>query len=279
MCRLAIVISNKNIQNNYIANIFWFKEHSIFKQCYKEPYTPYDENNPRNHNTNLDGYGIGFFVKKLAKKYTNIIPSWNDVNLFHILPYIKTKILMIHLRAVDPLVQSNFKYIGNQSKTPVHSFNCHPFVYNEWMFSHNGFIESFYNGKSRKKIINKIDDDLLLNIMGNTDSEYLFYLILTYIKKGFDTVTAIKKVFIYLNKISKKLTISINIIITNGIQTYSTRYINKENLKPPSLYYIKNHDNIIISSEPFDKSNDLWELVPKNSLIIVKNKKINISNI
>lgn len=279
MCRLAIILSKKNIKNNYIANIFWFKEHSIFKQCYKEPYTPYDESNPRNHNINLDGYGIGFYVKKLAKKYTNIIPSWNDVNLFHILPYIKTKTLMIHLRAVDPLVQSNFKYIGNQSKTPVHSFNCHPFVYKNWMFSHNGFIESFYDGKTRKKIINKIKDELLLNIMGNTDSEYLFYLILTYIKNGNTPIISIKKVIKYLNKISKDSTISINIILTNGIFTYVTRYINKNNIKPPSLYYIKNNDNIIISSEPFDKNNNLWKLIDKNSIIKIKNQEMTFTNL
>ena len=33
--------------------------------------------------------------------------------------------------------------------------------------------------------------------------------------------------------------------------------IHKNNIKPPSLYYIKNDDNIIISSEPLDKNNNL----------------------
>ena len=118
-----------------------------------------------------------------------------------------------------------------------------------------------------------------MNIMGNTDSEYLFYLILTYIKNGNTPIIAIKKVIKYLNKISKDSTISINIILTNGIFTYVTRYINKNNIKPPSLYYIKNDDNIIISSEPLDKNNNLWKLIDENSILKIKNQDMTFSNL
>ena len=263
MCRLLFVLSNNDLTKKNIRDLLWFQEHSIFKQCYKDPYTPFDESNPRNHSVNLDGYGIGFYNDNLPKKYTNIIPSWNDVNLFQMIPYIKTNILMVHIRAVDPLVEDNFKYIGNQSQTPVHVYNCHPFTYERYMFCHNGFIEAFYKGNLRKKIINQIDDDLLLKIKGNTDSEYLFYLIMTFFKKSNNITNAIKTSINFINNLDPTLTFSMNIIITNGSITVGTRYINKDNLNPPSLYYYKSDDKMYISSEPLQKNNSNWKLVKK----------------
>jgi len=273
MCRLFIIKKKIYININYITNLLWFYENSIFKQSYKNPYTPYDDNNPRNHIINLDGYGIGFFIDSIPKKYTNIIPSWNDKNLFQILPYIKTKILLTHIRAVDPLVQTNFKYLGNNSNIPVHIYNCHPFIYKKIMFCHNGYLQCFSEGNKRKKIINKIKDNLILEILGNTDSEYLFYLILSYYEIYKNMIKSIIKTFKFLNTLGG--TISINLIITDGINIFSTRYINDKNSNPPSLYYKKKKDEIIISSEPLEKNNSEWIYVKKNKLIHI-NKNINL---
>lgn len=277
MCRLAIIINKNNINIEYLTKLLWFYEHSIFKQCYKEPYTPYDDNNPRNHKINLDGFGIGFFADNIPKKYTNIIPSWNDTNLFQIIPYIKTKVLLTHIRAVDSLSESNFKYLGNKSNTPVHLYNCHPFIYKNWMFCHNGFIECFYKGSCRKKIINKIKNHLLLEILGTTDSEYIFYLIISYYEIYNDMIKSIINCIKFLNKFSGIITV--NLIITDGINTYATRYVNSNNDKPPSLYYIKKNDEIILSSEPLEKNNTEWILVKKNSIISIKDFEINFFNI
>ena len=279
MCRLLFVLSNNNLTIKNIRNLLWFQNHSIFKQCYKEPYTPYDENNPRNHSINLDGYGIGFYVDNIPKKYTNIIPSWNDINLFQIIPYIKTKILMVHIRSVDPLVEDNFKYIGNQSQTPVHVYNCHPFIYDKYMFSHNGFIEAFYKGNLRKKIINNIDDNLLLNIKGNTDSEYLFFLIMTFFKTCNNIIQAVKDTIKFIVELDNSLTFSMNIIITNGIITLGTRYINKHEQNPPSLYYFSSKDKMYISSEPLEKNNYNWILIPKNSIVVFNNNTVQVNSI
>lgn len=277
MCRICIIIKKTNINIDYLTKLLWFSEHSIFKQCYKNPYTPFDINNPRNHKINLDGYGIGFFAKDIPKKYTNIIPSWNDNNLFQIIPYIKTKILLTHIRAVDSLTERTFKYLGNKGNTPVHLYNCHPFIYNKWMFCHNGFISSFYNGTYRKKIINKIKDELLLHILGTTDSEYLFYLIISYFQIFNDMLKSIISSIKFLNKFPGIITI--NLIITDKSNTYITRYINKKDETPPSLYFLKKKDEIIFSSEPLEKNNPQWTLIEKNKILNINNFDIKIYDI
>jgi len=149
------------------------------------------------------------------------------------------------------------------------------------MFCHNGFIEAFYDGKIRKQIINKIDDDLLIDIKGNTDSEYIFYLLLTFIEKIKDVKEAIKETLLFLNDVSESYILSINICLLNKNNVYVTRYINKEDEVPPSLYYEKINDKIIISSEPLNKKKDIdtdeiltWKKIEKNKLLYIKNYEI-----
>ena len=113
MCRFTIVLNDKCFQLQEIKDMLWFLEHSIFKQCYKEPYTPNEDFNSRNHHINLDGFGIGYFAHDYVDKkyhpiiYKNVFPSWNDCNLMQMLPSIKTQCMMIHLRAVAPIVNSS----------------------------------------------------------------------------------------------------------------------------------------------------------------------------
>ena len=45
---------------------------------------------------------------------------------------------------------------------------------------------------------------------------------------------------------------TMNFGVTDGETIISTRYINSDSEEPPSLYYKKYNDNIIISSEPIE---------------------------
>ena len=135
----------------------------------------------------------------------------------------------------------------------------------------------FLQRKLQKKIINKIKDHLLLEILGTTDSEYLFYLIMSYYEIYKDMIKSIINCIKFLNKFSGIITV--NLLITNGINTYATRYVNSDKDKPPSLYYIRKDDEIILSSEPLEKNNTDWVLVKKNNIISIKDFKIDFFNI
>lgn len=286
MCRFTIILNNKCLPLQEIKGILWFLEHSIFKQCYKEPYTPNEDFNTRNHHINLDGFGIGYFPyneqtnKKSTEKsithptvYRNIFPSWNDCNLMQILPCIKTQCMMVHIRAVAPIVNSS-KFVKNL-QAPVHTYNCHPFEQDGFIFCHNGSFESFYEGNLRKIVINRISDCLLLKIKGTTDSEYLFFLLLTFIKENNNVHLSINKLIEFINSLSSTNACSFNAALADENNVYVTRYINNDEI-PPSLYISEEcFDSVVVSSEPLIKDGCEWKLVDKNQLIhIEKNKNI-----
>ena len=293
MCRFFILICNsgKNIDPARLAKCLLFDDHSLFKQCYKPPFTPkypigiVDDTN---HSLNLDGYGLGFYFNNKninsAKMYKNIIPPWNDTNLHNLLQIIDSNIIFAHIRATYPIQ----KCAHNLSiSSPVHIHNCHPFCYNEYMFCHNGLIGSFFNGKNRKAIINHINDDLLLKIQGNTDSEYVFYLILTFVFNRISLFSelsgvsklsmtrAIIKTINFLSKIDQKSKLSFNSAFTNKKEVIITRYSNYG--VPPSLYFKRTKKCIMIASEPIN--NKGWELIKANHILTIKKSKIRMKKI
>ena len=55
--------------------------------------------------------------------------------------------------------------------------NTHPFVYGRWIFVHNGTVPNFL--KVRDRMIEEVDPLLRNDIRGTTDSEHIFYYILS----------------------------------------------------------------------------------------------------
>lgn len=62
--------------------------------------------------------------------------------------------------------------------------NAHPFQFGPWIYAHNGNIKDF--AQNREKLLSLIDPSLKRFILGDTDSEVLFYLILTHLSKSTD---------------------------------------------------------------------------------------------
>jgi len=278
MCRFLLILSKSDISTKEMKEYFWFKDHSIFKQCYKMPLTPKSEN-CRDHHLNLDGFGFGFFFNNDPKIYTNTNLSWNDHNLMQLLELIKTKLLLVHIRSISPLIKDIIVDKG-AVQPPVHIYNCHPFEFDKYLFCHNGYIESFFDGINRKKIINNIDDNLIVRIKGSTDSEYFFYLILSFIKKSNSIIKGIKKTICFLNLLSKNKVLSLNFILTTPDKSYILRYYNHIEENPPSIYYFTDNDNFFISSEPIYKCNE-WILFKRDCLMEIDNKtkKFNLYSI
>ncbi len=83
---------------------------------------------------------------------------------------------------VSGVVSSNtvITHIRKSTVGPVGPLNTHPFQFGPWVFAHNGNVENFE--KCREALLQKIDPDLRKFILGETDSEHLFYLLLTIIK-------------------------------------------------------------------------------------------------
>jgi len=270
MCRLLIILSRKSdecIPYCRLKNVLWFEEHALFKQCYKPPYTPGDEGNPNNHHLNLDGYGIGYFIDGVSCSYHSTYMSWNDVQFQQMLRYIKTCIFLGHIRSIETFIDDPMHIFSL-----VHQFNCHPFIHKRWMFAHNGDVSPYSTGIGRKKIICHISDDLIIRVKGTTDSEHLFYLILTELLKeeGIsdeevgNAVVRTMKFLISLGGIS-----IINFMLTDGNRCFVLRYSTDKSISPPSMYWTSNDKEIVVVSEPIDRTSK-WTIVKPSVLHVAR---------
>ena len=71
-------------------------------------------------------------------------------------------------------------HVREASVGPVLPENTHPFLFDRWLFAHNGTVARFRDVPAvRGALEAEIDHDLRLEIRGDTDSERVFYLFLT----------------------------------------------------------------------------------------------------
>jgi len=115
--------------------------------------------------TNGDGFGIGWYdAEPTPGVFRSIEPAWNDANLRELAGHVKSHLFFAHIRAG----------IGSS----VQQTNCHPFRHGRWLFMHNGFIDGFHAIK--RDLVLAIDETLYPDIKGQTDTEVLFNLALTF---------------------------------------------------------------------------------------------------
>jgi predicted glutamine amidotransferase len=115
--------------------------------------------------TNGDGFGIGWYdAAPSPGLFRSIEPAWNDHNLRELAGHISSGHFFAHVRAA----------IGSA----VQQTNCHPFRHRRWLWMHNGFVEAF--SAVKRDLVLAVDPLLYNEIAGQTDSEILFLLALTF---------------------------------------------------------------------------------------------------
>lgn len=149
---------------------------------------------------------------------------------------------------------------------------------------HNGLIDGFYSIKI--KIIQMIHPDSYQNVLGQTDSEHVFALILFFLAKSSGPLTAnaykkaiekaIKKILSWLKDAQQLLVL--NFVISNGHSLIAIRYSNHPERKKLTLYYT-NHvelsaanpqaQSVIIASEKLSDVEKNWHSVPMNHFLYV----------
>ncbi len=115
--------------------------------------------------TNGDGFGVGWYgAPPTPGMFHSTEPAWNDENLRELAGHVTSPLFFTHIRAA----------IGSS----VQQTNCHPFRHGRWLFMHNGFIDGFATIK--RDLVLTVDESLYPEIKGQTDTEILFYLALTF---------------------------------------------------------------------------------------------------
>lgn len=109
-----------------------------------------------------DGWGVAYYNAGAPHVIKSISSAQVD-NLFHrVSGVVTSETVLAHLRK------------ATQGQHSI--LNTHPFQFGQWVFVHNGNISNFDG--LREELLDRIPPVLRRFILGDTDSEVLFYLLL-----------------------------------------------------------------------------------------------------
>lgn len=136
--------------------------------------------------------------------------------------------------------------------------NNHPFIYNKWVFCHNGTIYDCNKIKIRKKL------------EGTTDSEIFFKYILENAEKSGSIIKGIKKSVEFIHNELKYTAMSF--LLTNGKILFGFKGYKKA-ADSYNLYYSSRPDAFVICSEPLKIRGLKWIPLKNRELLISQGMK------
>ncbi len=223
--------------------------------------------------TNGDGFGVGWYgTPPTPGVFHSTEPAWNDKNLHELADHISSSNFFAHIRAA----------IGSS----VQQTNCHPFRHDRWLFMHNGYINEFATIK--RDLVLAVDPSLYPRIEGQTDSEILFFLSLTFGLQD-DPLAAVERAVGLVEEVAGQHGI-VNpfqgtIATTRGETIWTFRYSSEG--KSRSLFYTTDvptlrklypqrelyeeisEDSHMVVSEPLGDIPGVWHEVPEATSRIV----------
>ena len=223
--------------------------------------------------TNGDGFGVGWYGDgPTPGLFHSIEPAWNDRNLHELANHVSSSHFFTHIRAA----------IGSA----VQQTNCHPFRHEHWLFMHNGYINEF--ALIKRDLVLAVDPSLYAKIEGQTDTEVLFFLALTFGLQD-DPPAAIERAIGLVEAVGSRLRVPHpfqgTIATTDGETTWAVRYSSEG--KSRSLYYTTDvptlrklyperqllqelsTDARLIVSEPLGDVAGVWNEVPEATCGVV----------
>lgn len=110
-----------------------------------------------------DGWGVAYFVGGFPHLIKSDSTALHDTLFRRVSGIVSSHTVVAHLRK------------ATKGKNSL--INCHPFQHGSWIFAHNGDIPGFE--QKRGELIAAISPVLRRFILGDTDSEVIFYLLLS----------------------------------------------------------------------------------------------------
>ena len=114
-----------------------------------------------------DGWGVAYYNAGAPHVIKSVRSAMDDHLFRRVSGIVTSETVLAHLRKATQGVLS--------------TINTHPFQYGQWVFVHNGNIEGFDD--VRKELRSRVPPVLRRFILGDTDSEVLFYLLLGHMAK------------------------------------------------------------------------------------------------
>ena len=118
-------------------------------------------------NFHSDGWGVAYYLAGAPHLVRSTSAAIEDSLFQKVSGIVASETVVAHLRKATQ---------GNLCIT-----NAHPFQYGRWVFAHNGNITGFQ--ERRESLLQLVAPMLRRYILGTTDSEFLFYLILSHLSR------------------------------------------------------------------------------------------------
>jgi glutamine amidotransferase len=127
-------------------------ENSLFEQSSRHP----------------DGWGVAYYVGSAPHIIRSIDTAQADSLFKNVSLSVTTNTFLAHLRKA--------------TQGSLHLQNTHPFQFGPWVFAHNGNVKGFEN--LRTSLEGYIDPSLRRYMFGRTDSEVIFFMLLSEFKRN-----------------------------------------------------------------------------------------------
>jgi len=238
----------------YLEDILFNQSNSIASQSYSAKESVWT--------TNGDGFGVAWYTQRTtAGLFKDVLPAWNDNNLRSLAAHIRTHLFFAHVRAT--------------TGSSISRANCHPFIWKNWTFMHNGQIGGWKT--CRKEYESHISHDYFSLRDGSTDSEAIFLLALSLGLPDNPIKAITQAIEIALQTMDKhqiQEPLRASIAVSDGQSIWAFRYSNDAN--SPSLYFgnpetqanISTNLITTIASEPLDAEAQHWQKVEEASAIV-----------
>src|SRR5687767_6751423 len=110
-----------------------------------------------------DGWGVAYYVEGTPHLTRSALTALSDRVFQRVSGVVASETVVAHVRKAT---QGNLSVL-----------NCHPFQHGRWVFAHNGDVPNF--PRFRERLVAEVSPRLRRYILGDTDSEVIFFLILT----------------------------------------------------------------------------------------------------
>jgi glutamine amidotransferase len=117
-----------------------------------------------------DGWGVAYYVGGAPHLVKSAQQAMDDALFRRISGVVTSETVLAHVRKAT-----------HGSRTLL---NCHPFQFGRWVFAHNGTVHGF--AAMRDDLLAMVRADLRAYVLGETDSEVLFAVLLTEMARRHD---------------------------------------------------------------------------------------------
>jgi gamma-glutamyl hercynylcysteine S-oxide hydrolase len=225
-------------------------KHSLLQQSFAPRY--------QTHGTiNADGFGVGWYDRDKRvepARYRTTRQIWADLSFASIAGLVSSNAVLAAVRSASPGM-------------PVEETSTPPFTEGPWLFSHNGFVPGFRSGVGRE-LRRKVSETRAHGILGATDSELLFALVLDRLDAGTPPADALVSV---VDLVEELTTARLNLLLTDGERIAATACRN-------SLFVFDDRQltgAVVVASEPYDDDAG-WEVVKDGSVVELSDDKLEV---